>query len=298
MALDNNHNIKMLGLYARNGDLGAMKQMVSAFYIAPEVFNGTEEYTGDAIMHCAAEGGHIDVMEWLIGRGASVRVKTGGKWGGNEPMHCAAKKGKLDVMKWLNRQGADIKAGGAFGFTPLHIAAEAYRNGDPIHYTNRIDMAEWLLKQGADINAKASGGTTPIHCAVQAGQLEIVKWLKKNGAKLDVTNSDGTLMDNAVKYGKTEIIEWLKEQTERSVAKVEVVSQKNTETVVQPIIGYERYLKELGHTTDSVAEEMIPIKSLQVEIEDKKRENDELSEELRKQQNEEIILKKELLTEL
>jgi len=344
---DNDHHIYILSMYARNGDLGAMIQTVNAFYIAPEVFNGTHKNTGYAIMHCAAEGGYIDVMNWLKARGASVNVKTSRR-PKDEPIHFAAKYGKFEAMKWLKEQGADINAKNDFGYTPLHLAAGVYdaykeRGERFIDSTTRIEIAEWLIEQGADINAKTStsDGTTPIYYAIRAGLLELAKLLKDNNADMKVTDKDGgTLMHTAAEYGKTRIMEWLKQegfdinaknnegktpldmaitpllnkndlfkedkeeavewlkrQMENNNAKAEFVNQQNAGIRMQ-VISYESYLKELGHTTDSVVEEMVPlenkIKSLQAELEEKKQKNDELTINIQKQSEEKIRLEKQL----
>jgi len=303
MALDRNHHIFTLGMYARDGKLEEMKRTMQVFGIDSGIFNEKGEYE-QAIMHCAAEGGHIEVMSWLRARGADVRIKSKK---GDEPIHYAVKNGNFEAIKWLKGQGADINAKDSIGFTPAHIAAGGYR-GYNQHYTDRLAMLKWLKEQGADFNVKAIN-TTPIHCAIQSDQLEIVKWLKDNGADIRVTDSDGgTLMHTAAEYGKTRImewlkqegfdinaknnkgktpldmaatplqfgnasdkkakeeaVEWLKEQMKSSVAKVEVVNQKNIETTVQPT-GYESYLKYLGHEKRTAEMLLVPFENVKQEL--------------------------------
>jgi len=293
MALDNNHYVNVLGMYARNGDLGAMEQTMNAFYVDPRVFNETEKNTGYAIMHCAAEGGYTNVMSWLKARGASVRVKASGIWEGSEPIHFAVKKGKFKVIEWLKGQDANtINAKDGFGFTPLQIAIQS----------GQLEMAKCLKDIGADIHVTDSNGGTLMHIAASYGKIRIMEWLKQEGfdinAKIiDMAATPLKYCTEQVKKEKEEAVEWLKRQIESSVAKVEVVNQKNTETAVQPI-SYESYLKELGHKTDSIVEEMVPlenkIKALQAELEEKKRKNDELSVDIKKLSEEKIRLEKQL----
>jgi len=64
---------------------------------------------------------------------------------------------------------------------------------------------------------------------------------------------------------------------------------------------YNDYLKELGHTAENVAMMVEPlknaIKALQKDIEKKKKESYELSEDIKKLSNNKIKLKKELSAE-
>ena len=54
-----------------------------------------------------------------------------------------------------------------------------------------LEIVKWLKEQGADINAKTADGYTPMHSAASEGNLEVVKWLKEQGANINAKSSKG-----------------------------------------------------------------------------------------------------------
>jgi ankyrin repeat protein len=209
----NDHHVFILSMNAREGNLREMEKNVQVFGLGTGIFN--HKNSGKAIIHAAAEGGHVEIMAWLKARGANIRLKSDGIVDeGSEPIHLAAINGKLEAVKWLVGQGADINAKGSFGCTPVHFAVGVYRGDESkTHYTVRLAMIKWLKERGADINAKDDLGYTPMYCAIKSGQLEIAEWLKNNGANIQATDSDGgTLMHTAAEYGKVKTMEWLKQE--------------------------------------------------------------------------------------
>lgn len=73
-------------------------------------------------LHCVAEAGHCEVMEYLLGLGLDVDLRNDK---GRTPLHCAAQMGRTDVAKLLLQRGATIDATDDWGVTPL---GEALRN--------------------------------------------------------------------------------------------------------------------------------------------------------------------------
>lgn len=54
-----------------------------------------------------------------------------------------------------------------------------------------VAIANLLLAAGADVNGRNKGGETPLHRAVQNGEINMVRWLAKNGALLDAKSAAG-----------------------------------------------------------------------------------------------------------
>ena len=54
-----------------------------------------------------------------------------------------------------------------------------------------LETMKWLKEQGADVNVKSEAGRTPMHNAALYGHFEIVKWLKEQGADVNVKGNDG-----------------------------------------------------------------------------------------------------------
>lgn len=53
-------------------------------------------------------------------------------------------------------------------------------------YNGRYRVAKYLLSLRADVNRKSVKGNTALHDCAESGNLEILKLLIANGAKMDV----------------------------------------------------------------------------------------------------------------
>lgn len=60
---------------------------------------------------------------------------------------------------------------------------------------------------------KDSNGWTPLHHALRNGQLEVVKWLKEQGADIcEKARYGSSAMDLASQNGHSDLVRWLQEQ--------------------------------------------------------------------------------------
>ena len=74
-------------------------------------------------LHMAAEGGHREIVDLLIAKGADINATAG--WGdgvGWTPLHMAAEEGHKKVVELLILKGADINVKNGDGRTPLDLA--------------------------------------------------------------------------------------------------------------------------------------------------------------------------------
>jgi len=85
--------------------------------------------------------------------------------------------------------------------TFLHICAEK----------NRTDMAEHLIKLGADVDCRGGlWNATPMTYAADLGHLEVIKLLRKYGAKFDVADEPFiNPLFAAISSGKIEVVKYL-----------------------------------------------------------------------------------------
>jgi poly(3-hydroxybutyrate) depolymerase len=74
-------------------------------------------------LHMAAEGGHREIVDLLIAKGADINATAGAGDGvGWTPLHEAAEEGHKKVVELLILKGADINVKNGDGRTPLDLA--------------------------------------------------------------------------------------------------------------------------------------------------------------------------------
>ncbi len=102
---------------------------------------------GGSLVAIAVDAGHLEVVKWLIGRGASLNAPLHYN---DKPIHIAAEKGRNDMVRLLVELGSDVNAAGGLAYgAPLH---EAARGG------HRSTM-NLLMELGADSSMKYMGTT-------------------------------------------------------------------------------------------------------------------------------------------
>lgn len=108
-----------------------------------------------------AEGGHRDVVEFLLAIGTDVDARSQFAW---TPLYKAASAGHKDVADLLVTKGADVGYKNSYGRTALHLAA----------FAGHRDVVVFLTANGADVNAENAYGKTPLHTAASAGHKDVV----------------------------------------------------------------------------------------------------------------------------
>ena len=120
-------------------------------------------------LHMAAQEGHLDIVRYLVERGADFNQAD--KWG-QTPLHAAAYNGHIEVVRYLiEGKGADFNLADRWNQTPLHLAA-CYGHTEVVRY---------LIERGADFNQVDNEGETPLHLAVLFGRIDVVRILLANG---------------------------------------------------------------------------------------------------------------------
>jgi len=148
------------------GDLTSVKRLVK---------QGTNVNTKDdqfnwTALHWVAFTGPLDVVEFLLTKGAHVNAKD--EFNGT-PLQYAAVNGDRELVELLLAKGANVNTIDKWGSTPLHAAA---RQGHQ-------EVVALLIAKAADVNAKNKEGETVISLAKKKGHSEIVELLRKHGAK-------------------------------------------------------------------------------------------------------------------
>jgi len=158
--------------------------------------NASNRY-GRQLIHYAAEGGHIAILEYLLSQGADINAINSTE---EQPIHYAARYGQREVLEYLLERGADLNATNNAGEQPIHYAA----------WGGHREVVEYLLGRGADLNATDNAGVQPIHYAVMEGHLEVLEYLLERGADLNATDNAG---DPPIQYaawgGHREVVRFL-----------------------------------------------------------------------------------------
>ncbi|GMH40399.1 hypothetical protein BSKO_08303 [Bryopsis sp. KO-2023] len=198
-----------------NGDLERVKSLLDGDIADPDVRYGDSEYTPIIL---AAYGGHTQIVQELIRKGADVNAATiSGRgrlcvsaiwmaaFGGHgdivdellkenanvnqkdsndtTPLYVAAQHGHVDVVEKLVAANADQEVASLKGATPLMVAVEKGREG----------VTQILLETGADPNKKKKQtGQTSLWAAAFLREDKIMGMLVASRAKLDEPANDGT----------------------------------------------------------------------------------------------------------
>ena len=168
---------------------------------------------GDNAVALAAEKGHLDVVEYLIKNGASVR---------HSALSNASAAGHLEVVQYLIENGADIHAqndealeSAAYG-GQLLIIEYLMANGVDIHANHdnavkraalggHLGVVKYLIEEmGADFNAGSGEG---LGLVAGKGDLKMVKYLVEHGAH--VRSYEDYAVREAVQNKHPDVVKYL-----------------------------------------------------------------------------------------
>lgn len=186
-------------------------------------------------LHLAAEYGRLEVVKFLIQKGAKVdaRDKSGSTalhQACDSPASKESAENKLKTVKFLIQKGADIEAlTTTRRKAPLHTAAHSWDHRVAEYLIKkgaRVDLKDgigwtplfWaahnrfprtlkaLIKNGADVNAQDNSGETALHWTVRQKSTEVTKILIKEGADPNIADKSGvTPLDKARKQGRKDM---------------------------------------------------------------------------------------------
>ncbi|XP_046553272.1 ankyrin repeat domain-containing protein 50-like [Haliotis rubra] len=146
----------------------------------------------------AAIGGHREVVELLVSKGANVSLVD--KYDINI-LHSACIGGHVEVVKYvLSQNMLDINGRVRCERTPVLLAAE---NG-------KKDMVEFLVGKGANLKTLDGKDNNILHCACRGGDIELVKYiLSLDMYNIDTEQSGLSAVMIAAKWGHKEVVELL-----------------------------------------------------------------------------------------
>ncbi len=171
--------------------------------------NQQEQRTGYTPLMLALNSNKAELARFLIDKGADIHIKA--KDGSNALILACGVSPELS--KLLLSKGADIHVlteKGVGVFTQC-IVAGMMRGNEAI----TPEFAEFLLSQGAEIDEKNTvgnhAGYTPLFWAVLYGEAGVMKFLAEKGADVNAVAENGkTPLSIASEAGDENIVEFLK----------------------------------------------------------------------------------------
>ena len=176
----------------RNDWLDVTSDLITNYHFNPRKYY----YLGESCLYTAAEGNHVDIVEYLIKEcGCDPMMSTSTEYGSVPVLHSVAREGLLDVLKCMvmNING--------------HIMDEQYRNTNGrtvLHCAvKHIDVVKYLINEcNCDIMTPDKYGDTILHAAASEGSLDVMKYLiNTHHYNLMTTNNNGrTVLHHAIKH--------------------------------------------------------------------------------------------------
>ncbi len=180
--------------FAQKGDLESVKALIEQ---DPELVSARDN-DGRTPLHWACLGVHLDVVKFLVEKGADVNAEDSNKI---VPLHSLATRNSAAAIAVLADKGANIDAKDYGGNTALHYAA----------MSDAADAVEILLVAGADIESRENYSRTPlILCARERGGPDTIKILLKAGADINARDKFGAAALHLASWrGKKEVVDML-----------------------------------------------------------------------------------------
>ncbi|KAL4224939.1 Ankyrin repeat and sterile alpha motif domain-containing protein 1B [Mactra antiquata] len=196
-------------LAAWNGDAEVVMQLLTAGHdsenVDPVSIN-QQNSTGDTALHCAAQHGHVAVVDVLLNKSAAPTIRN---LNDASPLDLAAQYGRLEVVQRLLISHPELAHHPSSTQSPLHLAS---RNG-------HRDIAAVLLDNHFDIQTVTEEGSA-LHEAALHGKLDVVKLLLERGINVNIQDE--------------------KQQTVLELISAHKSQQKSFTEIIQAIENYSR----------------------------------------------------------
>ena len=129
----------------------------------------------------AADKGNIDLVKYLVERGANVNQNTGAKNGDMTPLSVAARADNIPMMEYFLQKKAKIDGANIDGATPLMLALE---NG-------KYAAAKFLIEKKANGKVENKYGVTTVMCVITSGNKDCIKLVIDNKVDVNKKNKNG-----------------------------------------------------------------------------------------------------------
>ena len=152
------------------GDLTAVKSIIDGGVNVNAV-----DKDGFTPLHWAPENNRLDIVNYLIAKGADVNAGT--TKDRLTPLHLAVAAKAKDIVRALLDNGAIVNVGAESGITPLLLACDR----------QNVEIATILLEKGASPAFVTKNGLSPLQSAVFHKDVPMARLLIKYGADVNAT---------------------------------------------------------------------------------------------------------------
>ena len=159
--------------------------------------NATDQ-AGETALYYAANNGHRDVIEFLLGKGADLSSINKD---GLTPVECAIMRGHRSIVELMVARGAQVSVHIAAYLGDIDKVSSFIESGVPVDARDKIglttlfyavdsslELVKLLIAKGADVNAKDKWGWTPLDSAAESGRRDIAELLIDKGADVSGVN--------------------------------------------------------------------------------------------------------------
>ena len=143
---------------------------------------GTYAFRWSALATAVEYNAGLDVLALLIAGGADVN--------GSDALHTAAERGRIEMMKFLIEKGADVNT---VGFEYCLSDSKALEAGPALHFAvdgNHVEAVKILIENGSDVTLRDVKRRTALERAIEKEKDEVRLYLDKAGSK---SLSDGEM---------------------------------------------------------------------------------------------------------
>ena len=121
---------------------------------------------GDTPLHCAAEGGHLEICELFVKYASDKNPIRNDR---RTPLHIASYKGHLEICKLLIHAAANKSPQDYQGMTPLHFAAKY----------GHLEICKFLMEEASEKNPRDNSGDTPLSLAKKNRHFKTAWFIRK-----------------------------------------------------------------------------------------------------------------------
>lgn len=152
-------------------------------FIKRDGFDIVDTLENKTLLEYAAEGGHLEMVKFLVENGAKVNVSNWNKqyWQNNMILYTTITKNHKSVTAFLLDRILEC----------CHLNINEQIIAYTAAYLGRLELLEELIEQGMDVNSEIDNGEPLLFGAVRGEQHEIIKYLVRQGSDINRKDYEG-----------------------------------------------------------------------------------------------------------